>query len=123
MRIILRRSSNLSANSHNSSRFPANTALASSTTKVCSDSDQTHAYSQPLAGELRHINKLRFWTLEDVLHDKYEFPRETAQKIASFLSPMLDLNPERRAGAGELARHRWLSEEGAAELTLIISTG
>ena len=37
---------------------------------------------------------------------------------------MLDLNPENRAGAGELARHRWLSEEEeAVELTLIISTG
>ncbi|KAH9958529.1 kinase-like domain-containing protein [Lactifluus volemus] len=59
-------------------------------------------------GELRHINKLRYWPLEDVLHDKYEFTRETAQTIASFLSPMLRLNPEKRAGAGELVHHRWL---------------
>ncbi|KAI0296826.1 kinase-like domain-containing protein [Russula brevipes] len=59
-------------------------------------------------GELRHINKLRFWPLEDVLHDKYEFTRETAQTIASFLTPMLRLNPEKRAGAGELVHHRWL---------------
>ncbi|KAI0255198.1 kinase-like domain-containing protein [Lactifluus subvellereus] len=59
-------------------------------------------------GELRHINKLRYWPLEDVLHDKYELTRETAQTIASFLSPMLRLNPERRAGAGELVHHRWL---------------
>lgn len=60
------------------------------------------------AGELRHINKLRFWPLEDVLHDKYEFTRETAQTIASFLGPMLRLSPEKRAGAGELVHHRWL---------------
>jgi len=59
-------------------------------------------------GELRHINKLRFWPLEEVLHDKYELSRETAQTIASFLSPMLRLNPEKRAGAGELVHHRWL---------------
>lgn len=59
-------------------------------------------------GELRHINKLRFWPLEDVLHDKYEITREIAQTIASFLSPMLRLNPEKRAGAGELVHHRWL---------------
>jgi serine/threonine-protein kinase SRPK3 len=59
-----------------------------------------------------------------VLHDKYEFSQEAAQNIASFLSLMLDLNPEKRAGAAELARHGWLSEEEeAAELTLIISTG
>jgi serine/threonine-protein kinase SRPK3 len=60
------------------------------------------------AGELRHINKLRFWPLEDVFHDKYEFSRETAQTIASFLGPMLRLSPEKRAGAGELVHHRWL---------------
>ncbi|KAI0060910.1 kinase-like protein [Artomyces pyxidatus] len=59
-------------------------------------------------GELRHINKLRFWPLEEVLHDKYEFSRETAMTIASFLGPMLRLNPEKRAGAGELTHHRWL---------------
>ena len=57
---------------------------------------------------MRHINKLRFWPLEDVLHDKYELTREIAQTIASFLSPMLRLNPEKRAGAGELVHHRWL---------------
>ena len=107
-RIILRRSSNLLAISHSPSHFRANTAHASSTEKVCSDSHQTLADSYPLVGELRHINKLRFWPLEDVLHDKYEFSRETAQTIASFLSPMLRLNPEKRAGAGELVHHRWL---------------
>ena len=61
-----------------------------------------------LTGELRHISKLRFWPLEDVLHDKYEFSRDTAQTIASFLNPMLRLHPEKRAGAGELIHHRWL---------------
>ena len=61
-----------------------------------------------MQGELRHINKLRFWPLEDVLHDKYEFTREIAQTIASFLSPMVRLHPEKRAGAGELVHHRWL---------------
>lgn len=57
---------------------------------------------------MRHINKLRFWPLEDVLHDKYEITHEVAQTIASFLSPMVRLNPEKRAGAGELVHHRWL---------------
>ncbi len=61
---------------------------------------------------MRHINKLRFWPLEDVLHDKYEITREVAQTIASFLSPMLRLNPEKRAGAGELVHHRWLDGTG-----------
>lgn len=71
-------------------------------------SKRGHTHKTLLEGELRHINKLRFWPLEDVLHDKYEFTREIAQTIASFLTPMLRLNPEKRAGAGELVHHRWL---------------
>jgi len=59
-------------------------------------------------GELRHINKLRFWPLESVLHDKYLFPKEEADAIASFLSPMLRLYPDRRAKASELVHHQWL---------------
>jgi serine/threonine-protein kinase SRPK3 len=100
---------NWSANSHRISLFPANTAHVSSTEKVRSNFHQTRSKPHtPLAGELRHINKLRFWPLEDVLHDKYESSREIAQTISSFLSPMLRLNPEKRAGAGELVHHRWL---------------
>jgi len=59
-------------------------------------------------GELRHINKLRFWPLESVLHDKYLFPKEEADAIAAFLSPMLRLFPDRRAKASDLIHHQWL---------------
>ncbi|KAF8627133.1 hypothetical protein AX17_006352 [Amanita inopinata Kibby_2008] len=59
-------------------------------------------------GELRHINKLRFWPLEAVLNDKYLFPRADADALASFLNPMLHLNPEKRAKASELIHHNWL---------------
>ncbi|KAH7919800.1 kinase-like protein [Leucogyrophana mollusca] len=59
-------------------------------------------------GELRHINKLRFWPLESVLHDKYLFPQEEADAIANFLTPMLRLYPDRRAKAAELVHHAWL---------------
>ena len=60
------------------------------------------------AGELRHIQKLRFWPLGDVLHDKYLLPKEEADMIASFLNPMLRLNPDKRAKASELIHHAWL---------------
>ncbi|KIJ63437.1 hypothetical protein HYDPIDRAFT_113455 [Hydnomerulius pinastri MD-312] len=63
-------------------------------------------------GELRHINKLRYWPLESVLHDKYLFPKEEADAIAAFLTPMLRLYPDRRAKASELVHHSWL--EGVA---------
>ncbi|KAI0689308.1 kinase-like domain-containing protein, partial [Cytidiella melzeri] len=58
-------------------------------------------------GELRHIQKLRFWPLPDVLHDKYLLPKEEADMIASFLNPMLRLIPEKRAKASELVHHAW----------------
>ena len=109
MKIISLKLSSSSANFPNHLPFPESTAPGFSIAKV------RHRVLTPLsstdmasAGELRHINKLRFWPLEDVLHDKYEFSRETAQTIASFLGPMLRLSPEKRAGAGELVHHRWL---------------
>lgn len=61
-----------------------------------------------MLGELRHISKLRFWPLEAVLHDKYLFPKEEADAIAAFLSPMLRLFPDRRAKASDLNHHQWL---------------
>ncbi|RXW20011.1 hypothetical protein EST38_g5845 [Candolleomyces aberdarensis] len=59
-------------------------------------------------GELRHINKLRYWPLDAVLHDKYLFPKPEADGLGSFLLPMLRLHPDRRAKAGELVHHNWL---------------
>jgi serine/threonine-protein kinase SRPK3 len=59
-------------------------------------------------GELRHINKLRYWPLDAVLNDKYLFPKEEADAIAAFLTPMLRLHPEKRAKAGDLMHHNWL---------------
>lgn len=70
-----------------------------------------HSYHVPhhfSPGELRHIQKLRFWPLESVLNDKYLLPKEEADLIASFLNPMLRLNPEKRAKAADLVHHAWL---------------
>lgn len=58
-------------------------------------------------GELRHINKLRYWPLRSVLREKYILPPDQADLISSFLLPMLRLEPERRAKAGELTHHAW----------------
>ncbi|XP_022538460.2 SRSF protein kinase 1b isoform X1 [Astyanax mexicanus] len=60
-------------------------------------------------GELRHITKLKPWGLLDVLVEKYEWQREEAQSFASFLLPMLDLIPEKRATAAECLRHAWIT--------------
>ncbi|CAM9243495.1 unnamed protein product, partial [Phaeothamnion confervicola] len=59
-------------------------------------------------GELRHISNLKFWGLEDVLVDKYHFPRRDAREAASFMLAMLEMDPARRATACEMLAHPWL---------------
>jgi serine/threonine-protein kinase SRPK3 len=59
-------------------------------------------------GELKAIRNLKLWGLRDVLMDKYKFSEEDAKMISSFLQPMLELNPLRRATAREALGHSWL---------------
>ncbi|KAK9829340.1 hypothetical protein WJX72_005262 [[Myrmecia] bisecta] len=59
-------------------------------------------------GDLRHIKKLRFWPLDRVLAEKYSLPEDEAQSLASFLTPMLDFVPEKRATAAQMLKHPWL---------------
>ncbi|PHH49626.1 Protein kinase dsk1 [Ceratocystis fimbriata CBS 114723] len=61
-------------------------------------------------GELRNIHRLRHWALPDVLREKYQLQESEANEISSFLIPMLELIPERRANAGGMAGHRWLED-------------
>lgn len=91
-------------------------------------------------GELRNIHRLRHWALPDVLREKYHFKdgkdaakdREKAKdkkdsdeeeeameyhpsEVASFLTPMLELLPEKRANAGGMANHPWLDDTPGME--------
>jgi len=59
-------------------------------------------------GELRNIHRLRHWALPDVLKEKYHFKEDEARKVAEFLTPMLELTPEKRANAGGMAGAEWL---------------
>ncbi|KAF0330527.1 hypothetical protein GQ607_002406 [Colletotrichum asianum] len=61
-------------------------------------------------GELRNIHRLRHWALPDVLREKYHFKEDEAKRIADFLTPMLELVPEKRANAGGMAGHLWLDD-------------
>ncbi|ROV98673.1 hypothetical protein VMCG_06731 [Cytospora schulzeri] len=61
-------------------------------------------------GELRNIHRLRHWALPDVLKEKYHFKEEEAKRISDFLTPMLELVPEKRANAGGMAGHIWLED-------------
>jgi len=58
--------------------------------------------------ELRHIKSLRYWGLEDVLQQKYHMHPVEAKSLASFLLPMLRLNPEERSTANAMLTHPWL---------------
>lgn len=59
-------------------------------------------------GDLKHIHKLKFWPLRSVLQDKYLIPETEAQQLESFLQPMLNHNPDKRATASDMLRHEWL---------------
>ncbi|KAK9767131.1 serine/threonine protein kinase, CMGC [Basidiobolus ranarum] len=59
-------------------------------------------------GELKRIQKLRHWSLPNVLNEKYLLPRSEAELFADFLLPMLDLSPEKRGTAEMMLRHSWL---------------
>uniref|UniRef100_A0A8D3BXA7 non-specific serine/threonine protein kinase n=1 Tax=Scophthalmus maximus TaxID=52904 RepID=A0A8D3BXA7_SCOMX len=62
-------------------------------------------------GQLRHISKLKPWSLFEILQDKYEWPREEAVKFSSFLLTMLELLPEKRATAAQCLKHPWINSE------------
>ncbi|KAJ3155414.1 serine/threonine protein kinase, CMGC group [Geranomyces michiganensis] len=60
-------------------------------------------------GQLRHIHKLRDWKLPDVLHEKYHFSREEADKIADFILPMMEILPDKRATAADMLLSPWIA--------------
>uniref|UniRef100_A0A7N6B096 non-specific serine/threonine protein kinase n=1 Tax=Anabas testudineus TaxID=64144 RepID=A0A7N6B096_ANATE len=59
-------------------------------------------------GQLRHISKLKPWSLFEILLDKYEWPQEEAAQFSSFLLTMLELLPEKRATAAQCLKHPWI---------------
>ncbi|KAL5716783.1 non-specific serine/threonine protein kinase [Ranunculus cassubicifolius] len=60
-------------------------------------------------GDLRHIRRLRFWPLNKVLVEKYEFSEQDANEMAEFLVPILEFVPEKRPTAAQCLLHPWIS--------------
>lgn len=58
-------------------------------------------------GELRHIKSLDYWTLEQVLREKYHLPDSRA--ISDFFLPMLEINPAKRITAAEALKDPFLN--------------
>ena len=44
-----------------------------------------------------------------MLHEKYHWNPDDSKGISEFLLPMLDLTPERRANAGGMAMHEFMT--------------
>lgn len=61
-------------------------------------------------GELRHIQDLKFWSLQCVLTEKYDWSEEEAEAFSDCFLPMLDASPSKRATAAEAARHPWFND-------------
>jgi len=60
-------------------------------------------------GTLRNISKLHHWPLARVMIDKYDYTPEEAELFASFMNPMLVIDPKLRASARDMLNHPWLS--------------
>lgn len=45
-----------------------------------------------------------------MLKEKYHFKEDEAKRVADFLTPMLELTPEKRANAGGMASAEWLED-------------
>ncbi|KAK7392535.1 hypothetical protein VNO78_20978 [Psophocarpus tetragonolobus] len=60
-------------------------------------------------GDLRHIRRLRFWPLNKVLVEKYDFSEKDASDMTEFLVPILDFVPEKRPTAGQCLLHPWIN--------------
>jgi len=72
-------------------------------------------------GDLRHIKQLRYWGLGDVLQQKYHMHPVEARNLASFLLPMLRLQPEDRSTAKTMLAHPWLQGLPSPEVTELVA--
>jgi len=61
-----------------------------------------------MRSELRHIKTLRYWSLENVLRQKYKQNAVQARTLASFLIPLLCLDPDQRPTAQQQLKHPWV---------------
>lgn len=62
-------------------------------------------------GELRNVRVIREFPLNMVLMDKFGFNDVDAELISSFLLPMLDFDPAKRATAAEALHHPFLRDQ------------
>lgn len=60
-------------------------------------------------GDLKRIRRLKYWSLDRLLIDKYKFSDTDAREFSEFLCPILDFVPEKRPTAQQCLQHSWLN--------------
>lgn len=60
---------------------------------------------------LKNVKKLRPWSLENVLIEKYRLKPSESEPLADFLLRMMKWKPKERAKARDLLNHPWLKME------------
>lgn len=58
--------------------------------------------------ELRHISRLKYWPLKNVLSEKYLIPEHESDSLRTFIEPMLALDPNKRGTAKDMLEHAWI---------------
>lgn len=59
-------------------------------------------------GNLKHIKQLKYWPIQDVLHEKYHFSLKDAKEVADFMLPLFQYDTKQRSTALQCLRHKWL---------------
>lgn len=62
-----------------------------------------------IKNELKHVQKLNFWSLKSILIEKYKFQPKEAEDLSNFLSLFLEYIPSKRSKAKDLLKHPWLT--------------
>jgi serine/threonine-protein kinase SRPK3 len=61
-------------------------------------------------GDLKRIRRLKFWPMDSLLIDNYQFTKTGAQGLLNFLCPLLDFEPEHRPTASQCLVHQWITD-------------
>ncbi|KAI8081718.1 kinase-like domain-containing protein [Halteromyces radiatus] len=77
-------------------------------TRLTQDSEFSHEFFDR-HGNMKHIKKLRYRDLHDVLEETYRDGHQL-ELLTDFLTPMLQLDDDNRAGAAIIMNHKWLHE-------------
>ncbi|CAD8146627.1 unnamed protein product [Paramecium pentaurelia] len=62
-------------------------------------------------GVLKHFKVSEYYTLEQILVQKYQINKVEANQFADFLQPMLNVIPYKRATASQMLKHPWISKQ------------